>query len=259
MASTLETLVTQLKTLIATDMLLPIAGGATVEEYDEAITAISEEKQEIRRKLDSLVTDWLIASKSPDSQARQQAVETISRQLSKLAEENPNDDAPIRVVQHYIVAEYREESTVGQPSTTEPPKEEPAREIHVPRVEKTDPGGSFAPAETRVAKDWELQVQELHRQQYRRRQPQRQPPLAIPEPPKEQVAEPAQWSVEPEDPRLSSMWLRIGVNLAGLLIVGGTILGINHLLGNPIKQGIVWVTTHLPLILDYLKTTVFVQ
>lgn len=254
MASILETLVTQLKALITSGVLLPIAGGATVEEYDAAIATISDGKQELRRRLDALVTHWLITSRSPDSQARQHTVETIGEELSRLIAENPQDDAPIRAVYRYIVEEYREEAKVGEPSKTD----------HLvsqgPGVETPESGGETAsypapptPAAIRTSTDWERHVQELHRSQHRLRQPQRYVPRPPREVPRERVAQPARRLVEPEEPRTSDLWLRVGVNLVGLLIVGGAILGINYLLGNPIKQGIVWMATHLPLILDYLK------
>ncbi len=254
---------TQLKALIASGILLPIAGGATVEEYDAAIAAISEGKQELRRKLDALVTDWLIASKSPDSHARQQAVSAISQQLNQLVAENPDDHAPIRAVQRYIVAEYREETTVGQPFQTDRVrKDRSARAEQQPTGEQVRRSVPPDPAASQSARDWERQVQELHRQQYRIRQPQRHAPRAAPETLIKRAVGPTQWESEPEEPGAASpggLWLRVGVNLAGLLIVGGTVLGVNYLLGNPLKDGMIWLMGHLSLVLDYLQTILFAR
>lgn len=259
-ASVRGTLVTQLKALIASGVLLPIAGGATVEEYDAAIATISDGKQELRRRLDALVTHWLIASRSPDTQARQHTVETIGEELNRLIAEHPQDDVPIRTVYRYIVEEYREEVKVGEPSKTDHLVDQgPGGETPESVGETASHPAPLTPAEIQAARDWERQVQELHRSRYQLRQPQRYVPRPTREVPRERVAEPARRFVEPEEPRTPDLWLRVSVNLVGLLIVGGVILGMNYLLGNPIKQGIVWVTTHLPLVLDYLKTTVFVQ
>jgi len=255
--------VTQLKALIASGVLLPIAGGATVEEYDAAIATISEAKQDLRRKLDALVTDWLIVSKSPDLQARQQAVRTISEQLNQLVAENPSDDAPIRAIQRYIAAEYREETTVGQPFQTDRAGEERSGGPEQrPTGEEVGRSVPSARSTSQVAKDWERHVQELHRRQYRTRQPQRHAPRAAPEPPLQRVVEPAQQVSEPDESGAASpvgLWLRVGVNLAGLLVVGGAILGINYVLGNPLKDGLIWLMGHLSVVLDYLQTILFAR
>lgn len=126
----------RLKARLTHDVLPPIAGGATMAAYYEALAKIPDEHAELRREVDSLVTQWLTVSKSPDLDIRQQTVESISEQLDQLMAGHPSYENPIRTIHRYMIEEYREEAKVGQPSNIETLlQEKPDRETKHPKRE----------------------------------------------------------------------------------------------------------------------------